>query len=106
MLRLLQAAAAAFLLSAAALAHDPGGAPNWIATGDYRGPDGVHCCGPQDCAPLADGDVEVRAGGYFIKSLGEPVPFSEAKPSEDGHYWRCRKYDGTRRCFFSPMPAS
>jgi len=32
----------------------------------------------------------------------ETVPFNEAQPSPDGAYWRCRRNDGSRRCFFAP----
>ena len=36
----------------------------------------------------------------------ESVPFSEAQPSPDGEFWRCKRPDGTRRCFFAPPPAT
>jgi hypothetical protein len=36
----------------------------------------------------------------------EAVPFSEAQPSPDGEFWRCKRPDGTRRCFFAPPPAT
>jgi hypothetical protein len=32
------------------------------------------------------------------------VPFNEAQPSPDGEYWRCKRPDGSRRCFFAPPP--
>ncbi len=34
----------------------------------------------------------------------EVVPFSEAQPSPDGAYWRCKRPDGSRRYFFAPPP--
>jgi hypothetical protein len=36
----------------------------------------------------------------------ESVPFNEAQPSPDGEFWRCKRPDGTRRCFFAPPPAT
>jgi hypothetical protein len=35
----------------------------------------------------------------------EAIPFSEAQPSLDGEFWRCRRPDGSRRCFFAPTPS-
>ena len=37
---------------------------------------------------------------------GDSVPFNEAQPSPDGEFWRCKRPDGTRRCFFAPPPAT
>ena len=34
----------------------------------------------------------------------ETVPFNEAQPSPDGEFWRCKRADGSRRCFFAPPP--
>jgi hypothetical protein len=36
----------------------------------------------------------------------ELVPFSEAQPSPDGEFWRCKRPDGGRRCFFAPPPST
>jgi hypothetical protein len=33
------------------------------------------------------------------------VPYQEAQPSPDGHYWRCA-WGGTRKCFFAPPNAT
>ena len=33
------------------------------------------------------------------------VPFGEAMPSPDGHFWRCQ-WGGARKCFFVPPNAS
>jgi hypothetical protein len=41
--------------------------------------------------------------GYAMVD-GELVPFKETQPSPDGAYWRCKRPDGTRRCFFAPPP--
>jgi hypothetical protein len=101
----------ALLIVQPAYAHDL-----WINHGNYASPiDGVHCCGENDCRQLPDEDVSVGPAGYSLL-LGRPdgasgnvvetVPYKEAQPSEDGHYWRCKRYDGSRRCFFAPMPGS
>ena len=36
----------------------------------------------------------------------EFIPQSEAQPSPDGQFWRCKRPDGSRRCFFAPPPNS
>jgi hypothetical protein len=93
-------AALPFMLAGGAFAHD-----HWINHGNYVSPvDGVHCCGDNDCFQIANDDVKVTAGGYLVVSLNEVVPFKEAQKSEDGHFWRCKRPDGKRRCFFAPPP--
>ena len=82
-----------------ALGHD---AAEWIERGGYRNAAGESCCGERDCAPLADGDVEITSAGYRIRSLSELVPFHEAAPSPDGRYWRCA-WGGARKCFCAPL---
>jgi hypothetical protein len=39
-------------------------------------------------------------------SMYESVPFAEAQPSPDGEFWRCKRPDGSRRCFFAPPPST
>jgi hypothetical protein len=91
-----------------ALAHDRHGQPNWIARGSYYSPvDGSHCCGVNDCFQLHEDDVDQYGNGdVFIRSLSELVPAREVQWSKDGNYWRCKKHDGSRRCFFAPPPAT
>jgi len=83
-----------------ARAHDANGNPNWIAEGAYRGRDGVHCCGPNDCEVLDSSEVQVRTDGIWLARFKELVPFEQATPSEDGKIWRCHNMSGDRRCFF------
>jgi hypothetical protein len=83
-----------------AVAHD-----FWINNSGYRSPTGEHCCGNHDCSAYAPAEVRVTPAGYALPT-GELVPFSEAQKSEDGEYWRCKRNDGSRRCFFAPMPQS
>lgn len=102
-------AAAVALIASAALAHD-----SWISRGSHRNAAGEWCCGEGDCFEIPAEFVTVRADGYHVMLLlvdGTPyitevVPFAEAQPSPDGAYWRCRRPDGTRRCFFAPPPAT
>lgn len=89
------------------LAHDADGSPNWITQGKYVGPDNVHCCGPADCFEIARDDISITPQGYVLKTYGnEIVPFSQSTPSEDRKFWRCKAYDGSRRCFFAPYGGS
>jgi hypothetical protein len=82
-------------------AHD-----SWIGRGGLRNAAGEWCCGDNDCFALAPGSVALRADGYHLLDLDEVVPFAEAQPSPDGAYWRCKRPDGSRRCFFAPPPNS
>ena len=101
-------------------AHDQFGNPNWIATGHYTSPiDGTHCCGLADCAVIDQENVREMAGGLHVRGLvtygsgagavaqtiDELVPRPEIQTSRDGHYWRCKRPDGSRRCFFAPPPS-
>jgi hypothetical protein len=79
-------------------AHGPA---EWIQRGAYRNAAGELCCGERDCAEIAEDDVSITRAGYFVKSIRETVPFSEALPSPDGHFWRCQ-WGGMRKCFFAP----
>jgi hypothetical protein len=81
-----------------ASAHGPA---DWIQRGGYKNGAGELCCGERDCFELASSDVSITAAGYFVHSTRETVPFSEALPSPDGHYWRCQ-WGGARKCFFAP----
>ena len=85
----------------AADAHD-----SWISRGGYRNPAGEWCCGATDCFSLSGEEVVITSAGYMLRALNEVVPFNEVQPSPDGAFWRCRRADGTRRCFFAPPTSS
>jgi hypothetical protein len=96
------------------MAHDPEtGEPNWITEGKYRGADGHLCCGNVDCHRLDPKLVQHTRAGIILHAYNdELVPYSQATPSEDDHYWRCHgtishQHDetalGERRCFFAPV---
>ena len=102
------------------LSHDQWGNPNWIANGHFLSPiDGSHCCGLSDCAVIDQENVQEIAGGLWVRgvvtygsgagaisqALNELVPRAEIQVSRDGHYWRCKRPDGSRRCFFAPPPS-
>lgn len=91
------------ILAAFLIAHPGLAQPHsfWINWGGYKSPTGEHCCGDDDCKELSADQVKITPRGYALTS-GELVPFSEAQQSEDGNYWRCKRYDGSRRCFFAP----
>lgn len=95
-------AAIAVLWAVQAWGH---GDAEWIQRGGYKNAAGELCCGERDCFELADNDVMATPQGYFIKSIKETVPYSEAAPSPDGKYWRCQ-WGGSRKCFFAPPPGS
>ena len=117
------ALAAALLYSAVqwctgALAHN-----SWISRGGYNGKGqaaGEWCCGEGDCGVLVAGEVHATAEGYEVDAafqigsgagaiterVREIVPYSEAQPSPDGAYWRCKRPNGSRRCFFAPPPST
>jgi hypothetical protein len=103
-------------LTLPASAHD-----SWISRGGLKNGAGEWCCGEGDCALMDPGAVQAKPYGYVIyghgtigegpgeirtKLIDEIVPYSEAQPSPDGQYWRCKRPDGTRRCFFAPPPNS
>jgi hypothetical protein len=94
------------------LAHD-----SWISRGGHRNAAGEWCCGEGDCFVIPPERVtRATDGSYMIwsgpaASVGrdnvvEIVPEREAQPSPDGAYWRCKRPDGSRRCFFAPPPST
>jgi hypothetical protein len=88
------------LLASSGLAHD-----SWISSGNYKNAAGEWCCGDGDCFVIPESEVRGTAQGYLLYGT-EVVPYSEAQPSPDGEFWRCRRPDGSRRCFFAPKPNS
>jgi len=88
----------AYFVASVALAHDQA---SWILKGGLRNAAGEWCCGEGDCFVIPSEQVSVSSNGYRLYGL-ETVPFNEVQPSPDGVYWRCKRPDGTRRCFFAP----
>lgn len=77
----------------------------WINHSDYKSlTDSTHCCGKNDCFEFKD--VRYTTAGWWIEALKELVPFSDTQGSADMKFWRCKRYDGSRRCFFAPQPGS
>ena len=92
------------------LAHD-----SWISRGGHRNAAGEWCCGEGDCFVVPKERIMMTGEGYVIihgplagigPSMYESVPFAEAQPSPDGEFWRCKRPDGSRRCFFAPPPST
>ena len=96
--RFLLVFAALVIVSPDLLAHD-----SWISRGGHRNAAGEWCCGEGDCFMIPAEQVKIGGDGYLIFGA-EKIPYSEAQPSPDGAYWRCKRPDGTRRCFFAPPP--
>jgi hypothetical protein len=94
--RLLLAATFFLVIASPAPAHD-----SWISSGGHRNAAGEWCCGEGDCFVIPSEQVSARSGGYRLFGR-ETVPYSEAQPSPDGAFWRCKRPDGSRRCFFAP----
>jgi hypothetical protein len=110
------------LICYSSFAHD---AP--ISRGGYRNLAGEWCCGAGDCGVVSADDVKTSTGGYSLRGpvtygasatgnesdgptwkedVNEVVPYSKALPSPDGAYWRCKRPDGSPRCFFAPPSGS
>ncbi len=63
-----------------AYAHGPA---EWIQRGGFKNAAGELCCGERDCFELTDADVKITSAGYYVVSIKETIPFSEATPSPD-----------------------
>lgn len=85
------------LISFPVHAHD-----SWISSGAFRNAAGEWCCGEGDCAIVDAKHVSTPIPGYRLPS-GEFIIEREAQPSPDGKFWRCKRPDGSRRCFFAPI---
>ena len=103
--------------AASAAAHGPAA---WVASHSLKNAAGELCCGENDCGVMVAGTVAATPAGYqvdatfkivttngteLLEDVHELVPYSEAQPSPDGAYWRCR-WGGKRKCFFAPPPNS
>jgi hypothetical protein len=99
----LSVAALTLIVGSTAIAHD-----SWINRNQARSPiSGEQCCGEHDCFVIPADHVKMNGIGYdLLFTPVETVPFRETLPSQDGQYWRCKRPDGSRRCFFAPPPAT
>ncbi|HEX2653869.1 MAG TPA: hypothetical protein VHN11_09490 [Xanthobacteraceae bacterium] len=86
-------------------APDTSAHESWISRGGLRNAAGEWCCGDGDCFIVPPENISLSSDGYRLFDA-ETVPFSEAQPSPDGAFWRCKRPDGSRRCFFAPPPGS
>lgn len=105
-----------------AAAHDL-----WIAKGGLKNAAGEWCCGAEDCGVVDANGVRVTPRGYAVRGgvtygegatgnpahgptwreqIDETIPFGKSLPSPDGAYWRCKRPDGSMRCFFAPPSGS
>jgi hypothetical protein len=81
------------------------GAADWIRQEGWRNRTGEFCCGEHDCFPVEGAALVSHPAPGWLLPGGELVPQHDAMPSRDGRFWRCRRPDGSRRCFFAPPPA-
>jgi hypothetical protein len=88
------------LATSPVLAHE-----SWISRNQLKNAAGEWCCGEGDCFVIPRQSIGMNGTGYQLFGV-ETIPFSEAQPSPDGAFWRCKRPDGTRRCFFAPPPGS
>lgn len=113
-----------FALAGLAPRHGfPHGPAQWIANEHATSPQGVLCCGEEDCGYIIEKDaVHATQAGYevhgtvhvvpvngkpFNYRVDELVPYSEAQPSPTGEFWRCAwPTHDDRKCFFAPPPGS
>jgi len=96
-MRAILAALLLCILILPATAHD-----SWISQQGIRNSAGEWCCGEHDCFIVENVQhVSHPSPGYRLP-WGEFVAESETQPSPDGAYWRCKRPDGSRRCFFAP----
>lgn len=99
MIRAIVIAVLLCLVPGVAASHD-----SWIMRGGHRNAAGELCCNKDDCLIVRGvHSVSLPGPGYRLPG-GEFVPQAEAQPSPDGMFWRCRRPDGSRRCFFAPPP--
>jgi len=75
---------------------------DWIRQRGHVGVDGTRCCGKDDCERIPAANVEIAPEGFVLRNARIGVPYRQARPSEDGHYWLCRSDARKMRCFFAP----
>lgn len=80
------------------------GEADWIRTN----PTTSYCCGPTDCAPLADGQVVEERNGWYVVPYGQHFKQTDPNvfPSTDNRYWACHYPGQGIRCFFYPQPST
>lgn len=77
------------------------GAAGWI----MADPQTMHCCGPQDCRQLADGEARFDSGVWRVN--GRVVPAGSVYPTGPAggsRYWACFQVPALvePRCLFIP----
>mgnify|MGYP001609192426 CR=1 FL=1 len=94
----------------------------------YKNTEGEYCCGIADCGMIDPNAIGIRAEGYKIngnvfygeevnnytgnrsfthkEAYNEIIPYSKTQKSPDSSFWRCKRPDGSMRCFFAPPPGS
>jgi len=93
------------------LAHAHGPAA-WIADDQFKGANGVGCCGERDCGVVEPARIKWNESDVTV-TLPDGDTFSVPKEGvhpngHDFYYWACRSDAGTGigRCLFIPSTAS
>ena len=74
----------------------------WINDGGYKGTDGLHCCGWQDCMEVPADSVKPNADGQSYSTPKGDIGNKGIYYSRDGKTWICRFQGGPPKCLFVP----
>lgn len=94
----------------------------------YRNTGGEFCCGIADCGMVDHNAISIGPEGYKLNGFvfyggqinnytgngsfthkekyNEVIPYGETQKSPDSSFWRCKRPDGSLRCFFAPPSGS
>lgn len=74
----------------------------WINDHGYKGTDGLHCCGIQDCMEVPASSVNPTPDGYGYYTPKGIINNKGVYHSRDGKAWICRFQGGPPKCLFVP----
>lgn len=78
------------------------GAYAWIADHGYKGTDGLHCCGWNDCMQVPAESVRPTPDGSGYYTQKGIISNKGVYHSRDGKAWICRFQSGPPKCLFVP----
>jgi hypothetical protein len=74
----------------------------WINEHGYKGTDGLHCCGWNDCMEIDARDAKPTPDGQGYSTPKGIVGNKGVYHSRDGKAWICRYLSGAPKCLFIP----
>jgi hypothetical protein len=74
----------------------------WINEHGYKGTDGLHCCGWQDCKEIDASEAKPTPDGQGYSTPNGIVGNKGVYHSRDGKAWICRFQNGPPKCLFIP----